>query len=83
MASEDGAFMGTTEESKAPNAKVPIVGPSSSKRKRSEQNANEQEEDAPKKRKGGRQPITNSAQYISHDDYNIVPREELTQRKRR
>jgi hypothetical protein len=73
--------MGTSDKSKAPNAKGPTVGPSSSKRKRAEPNANEQEKDALKKRKGGRQPLTNTTQYISHDDYNTVPGEDSTQRK--
>nr|XP_020169010.1 uncharacterized protein LOC109754516 [Aegilops tauschii subsp. strangulata] len=82
MADEEEVFMGIAHESKAPNAKGPMVGPSSSKRKRSEPNANEKEADALKKRKGGRQPYTNSAQYISHEDYNTVPSEDSTQRRR-
>ena len=73
MGDEEEVLMGTADESKAPNAKGPMVGPSTSKRKRSKPNANGQEADAPKKRKGGRQPYTNSAQYISHVKYNIVP----------
>ena len=51
--------MGTADESKAPNANGPTVGLSSSKTKRSEPNENEQEEGAPKKNKGGRQPFKN------------------------
>ena len=57
MAGDEEAFMGTTDESKVPTAKDPMVGLSTSKRKRAEQNANEQEADAPKKRKGGRLPL--------------------------
>ena len=60
MDNDEEVVMGTEDESKAPNAKGPTIGPSTSKRKRSEQNADEQEEDAPKKKKGGRQPFTNS-----------------------
>ena len=60
MADEDELILGTSDESKAPNAKGPTVGPSTSKRKRSEPNANEQEADAPKKRRGGRQPLKNT-----------------------
>ena len=82
MADEDEVLMGTTAESKAPNAKGPMVGPSTRKRKRSEPNENEQEADAPKKNKGGRQPFTNSAQYIIHDNYNIVPKEDSSQRRK-
>jgi hypothetical protein len=47
MADDEEAFMGTNDESKAPNAKGPMVGPSTSKRKRAEPNENEQEADAP------------------------------------
>ena len=83
MADEDKVILGTTGESKAPNAKGPTVGPSTSKRKRSEQNPNEQEEDAPKKRKGGRQPLKNTTKLVSHDEYNTVPREDSTRRKGR
>ena len=46
---EEEVLLGTVEESKAPNAKGPTVGPSTSKRMRSEQNENEQEADALKK----------------------------------
>jgi hypothetical protein len=59
MADDGEAFMGTADESRAP--KGPTVGPSMSKRKRIEQNTNEQEANAPKKRRGGRQPIKNTA----------------------
>ena len=75
--------MGTTDKSKAPNAKGPMVGPSTSKRKRNEPSVDEQEEDAPKKRKGDRQPFTNSAQYISHANYNTVLGETTTEKRRR
>ena len=54
MAEEEEAVLGTADESKAPNAKGPMVGPSTSKQKRTEQNDKEQEENAPKKKKGGR-----------------------------
>ena len=83
IADDEETVMGTTDESKAPNAKGPTVGPSTNKRKRSEQNPAEQEEDAPKKRKGGRQPFTNSTQYISHENYNTVIGETTTEKKRR
>nr|XP_020158663.1 DNA ligase 1-like [Aegilops tauschii subsp. strangulata] len=43
MANDQKALMGTVDESKALNAKGPTGGPSSSKRKRSEPNADEQE----------------------------------------
>ena len=83
MADEEEAVLGTTDESKAPNAKSPMVGPSTSKRKRPKQNADEQEEDAPKKKKGGRQPFTNSARCISRDNYNTVQGESATENRRR
>jgi hypothetical protein len=83
MAEGGEAVLGTADESKAPNAKGPTVGPSTSKRKRSEQNTDGQEEDAPKKRKGGRQPIANSTEYISHDNYNTVPGETANDKRRR
>jgi len=82
MADEEEAVLGTADESKAPNAEGPTVGPSTSKRKRPEQNADEQEEDAPKKKKGGRQPFTNSTQYISHDNYNTVQGELAIEKRR-
>jgi hypothetical protein len=75
MADGDDVVLDTADESKAPNAKGPTVGPSISKRKRTELNADEQEENALKKKKGGRQAITNTAKYISHDQYNTVPGE--------
>ena len=78
MVGEEEVFMGTADESKAPNAKGPTVGPSTNKRKRSEQNADQQEEDAPKKKKGGRQPFTNSSQYISRANYNTILGETTT-----
>lgn len=74
--------LGTADESKALNAKGPTVGPSTSKRKRTEQNANEQEENASKK-KGGRQAYTNTAEFISHDRYDTVPGETKHQRDMR
>ena len=40
MGDEEEVLMGTADESKAPNAKGPMVGPSTSKRKRSKPNAN-------------------------------------------
>ena len=83
MADGEDVILGTTDESKAPNAKGPTVGPSTSKRKRSEQNANQQEAEAPKKRKGGRKPLANSAEYISHKNYNMVPGETTTETRRR
>ena len=58
MADGEDVILGTTDESKALNAKVPTIGPTSNKHKRTEQNADEQEEYAPKKKKGGRQPFT-------------------------
>ena len=75
LADRDDAVLGTADESKAPNAKGPMVVPSTSKWKRTEQNADEQEENAPKKKRGGRQAYTNTAEYISHDRYNTVPGE--------
>jgi hypothetical protein len=75
LADRDDVVLGTADESKAPNAKGPMVGPSTSKRKRTEQNANEQEENALKKKKGGRQAYTNTAEYLSHDRYDTVPGE--------
>jgi hypothetical protein len=79
MADDEEAFMGTADESKAP--KGPTVGPSTSKRKWTEQNANDKEADAPKKRRGGRQPLKNTAELVSHYEYNRVPGEDSTQRK--
>nr|XP_040253917.1 dentin sialophosphoprotein-like [Aegilops tauschii subsp. strangulata] len=79
MTDNEEAFMGIADESKAP--KGPTVGPSTSKRKRTEQNANEQEADAPKKWRGGRQPIKNIVELVSHDEYNTVPGEDSNQRK--
>ena len=72
---DDGeeVILGTADESKALNAKGPMVGPSTNKRKRNEKNVDEQEEDAPKNKKGDRQPFRNIAEYISHDKYNSVP----------
>jgi hypothetical protein len=75
MADGEDIILGIANESKAPNAKGPTVGPSTSKTKRTQQKDDVQEEDAPKKKKGGRQPYTNIAECISHDKYNIVPRE--------
>ena len=75
MADGDDVVLGTTDESKALNAKDPTVGPSTNKHKRTEQNADEQEENAPNKKRGGRQAYTNTAGYISHDRYNTVPGE--------
>ena len=68
----DDIVLGTANESKALNAKGPTVGPSTSKRKRAKHNDDEQVETAPKKKKGGRQALTNTAEYISHDRYNTV-----------
>jgi hypothetical protein len=80
---EEDLFLGTADESKAPNAKGWMVGPSSSKRKRNdEKNDGEQEATAPKKKKkGGIQPYTNVAEYISHDRYDTVPGETKHQRE--
>ena len=75
MADEEEVILGTTDESKAPNIKGPTAVPSTSKRNRPEKNTNEQEEDAPKKKKGGKQPYPNLVEFISHDKYNTVPRE--------
>src|SRR3989337_869120 len=83
MADEEEAVLGTADESKAPNAKGPTVGPSTSKRKRTEQNADEQEENAPKKKRGGTQPYTNTVEYISHDRYNTAHGETKQQRDKR
>nr|XP_020158077.1 triadin-like [Aegilops tauschii subsp. strangulata] len=83
MADEDDVVLGTADESKTPNAKGPTVGPSTSKCKRSEQNAGEKEDNAPKKKKGGGQAITNTAEYMSHDHYNTVPEELKQQRDKR
>ena len=60
MADDEDAFMGIADKSKAPNVKGPTVGPSTSKRRRSKPNADEQEANAPKKRRGGRQPLKNT-----------------------
>lgn len=49
-----------------------MVGPLTSKRKRSEQNPAEQKENAPKKRRGGRKPYTNNAEMVSHSDYDTI-----------
>ena len=73
--------MGTTDVSKAPNAKGPTVGPSTSKIKTLEQNPDEQEENASKKRKGGKQPLKNAVEPVSHDEYNTVPGEDSTRIK--
>ena len=75
MADEDKVILGTTGESKAPNAKGPMVGPSTSKRKSTEQNTDEQEEDTPKKKNDGRQPYRNTAEYMFHDRYDTNPGE--------
>jgi hypothetical protein len=75
LADGDDVVLGTIDESKTLNAKGPMVGPSTSKRKRTKQNANEQEENAPKKKRGGRQAYTNTTEYISHDRYDTVPGE--------
>ena len=83
MADGEDIMLGTTDESKAPNAKGPMVGPSTGKRKRNEPSADEQEEDALKKKKGGRQPYANSAEYISHDNYITVPGESKRERDKR
>ena len=80
---EEDLFLGTTDESKALNAKGPKLGPSTSKKNKSDDLNNEQEETAPKKKgKDGRQPYTNNAQYISHDKYNTVPGENSTEKKK-
>ena len=76
----DDIVLGTADESKAPNAKGPTVDPSTSKRKRAEQNDDEQVETTPKKNRGGRQALTNTAEYISHDRYNTVPGESKHER---
>ena len=47
----DDIVLGTADESKAPNAKGPTVGPSTSKRKRDEHDDDEQIETAPKRRR--------------------------------
>ena len=70
----DDVVLGSADESKALNDKGPTVGPSTSKRRR-EHDDDEQVENAPKKKKGGRQALTNTAEYISHDQYNTVPGE--------
>ena len=67
MVDEDDVVLGTVDKSKAPNAKGPTVGPSTSKRKRTEKNADELEENALKKKKGSREAITNTAEHTSHD----------------
>ena len=84
MADGEDILLGTTDESKASNEKGPTVGPSTSNIKRNEQNADEQEENAlKKKKKGGRQPYTNTVKYISHDNYNIVRGDTKQQRYKR
>ena len=85
MSMDDGeeVILGTTDESKAPNAKVPTRGPPTGKRKRNEPSAGEQEEGAPKKKKGGRQPFTNSFEYISHDKYVTILEESKRERDKR
>src|SRR3990170_270294 len=82
-ADRDDVILGTADESKAPNAKGPTIGPSTSKRKRTAQKADEQEENAPKKKRGGRQAYTNTAEYISHDRYDTVPGKTKQQRDKR
>ena len=76
-------FLVRDDETETPNAKGPMVGPSTSKHKRTEQNADEQEENAPKKKRGGRQAYTKTTEYISHDCYNTVLGETKRQRDKR
>ena len=79
---KDDVVLGTADESKAPNDKGPTVGPSTSKRRR-EHDDEEQVEIAPKKKKGDRQALTNTAEYISHDRYNTVSGETKHERDTR
>jgi len=79
---KDDVVLGTADESKAPNDEGPTVGPSTSKRRR-ENDDEEQVETAPKKKKGGRQALTNTAEYISHDRYNTVSGETKHERDQR
>lgn len=73
------------DESKATNVQGPTVGPSTAaKRKRTtKQNDQAVDENAPGKKKGGRQPYENTAEYLSDDRYNRVPWEDKHAKERR
>src|SRR6266566_6872380 len=79
---KDDVILGTADESKAPIVKGPTVGPSTSKRRR-ENDDEDQAGTAPKKKKGGRQALTNTAEYVSHDQYNTVSGETKHERDQR
>jgi len=82
---KDDIVLGTSDESKALNDKGLMVGPATSKRRRErdDDDDDEQVETAPKKRRGGRQPFTNTAEYISHDRYNTKSGETKHERDQR
>ena len=74
----DEVILGTADESKAPNAQAPTVGPP--KRKRGGEEPSQNNADPPKRRKGGRKPIENAAEMISHSKYDTKPNETKTQK---
>jgi hypothetical protein len=73
----DDFVLGNADESKAPNAQAPMVGPS--KRKRDDGEPSQNHPDPPKRR-GGRKPIVNATEMISHDEYNTKPNETKAQK---
>ena len=74
----DDFVLGTADESKAPKAPTPTVGPS--KRKHDDEDPSQNNPDPPKRRKGGRKLMVNAAEMVSHDDYNTKPNETKAQK---
>ena len=74
----DDLVLGTADESKAPNAQAPTVGPS--KRKCDDGEPRQNNADPPKKRRGGRKPIENAAEMISHSKYDTKLNETKAQK---
>jgi hypothetical protein len=58
----DDVILGTADESKAPQAKAPTVGPS--KRKPDDGEPSQNNPDPSKRRRGGRKAIENAAEMI-------------------